>query len=140
LPLSSYGHSTLCLANVLGVTFAILSAGASMKHVRNPWLWFSAVQLIGGVLSAWGSQVDLGMYIFGLIFLLPGSTVAPYLSAHVGQYFYLLVPRFWDHFQTDATGLSDVLYLPLAILVNVLAFWAVKSVVKRRTTRHAPEV
>jgi len=98
----------------------------NIRH--KPWLWFSAIQLTGAVLTFSGADRDLIAYLAGLVLLLPGSFPAAYLPTER-----LWRPYLWDHFGTDAAGLRNVLYLPFTVLINICVFYLVRLFLVRRT-------
>lgn len=95
---------------------------------RSSWFWFAIIQLVG-----------IGLYIsaqvIGLALLLPGSAIAAFIPLHR-----LWFPYLWSRYRTDAWELSDFLYLPTVILVNLLLYWIVNRYMSARRQQDDFEV
>ena len=100
-----------------------------MPQVRKYWGVLAVLQGLGAALVFVGSYFSAAVQIVGMVALLPGSVVAASLPLHK-----LWNPAFWRLWQTDSAGLANVLYLPVALLTNVLIWWAI-CVYRRHRSR-----
>jgi hypothetical protein len=62
----------------------------------------------------------------------PGSLIASFLPLHA-----LWFPYLWTRFETDATGLATVLFLPTTVLINVIFFLIARYYFRRRAALRA---
>lgn len=98
-----------------------------------PRTWV-ALNLAGALLVFVGSQSALVVYLGGFLLLLPGSLVAALIPFHK-----LWLKGLWRCCQTNADGLSDVLYLPTAFAMNALTWFLIRLYARRRSLpRQAP--
>lgn len=85
------------------------------------------VNAVGAGLVFIGAETSAMIQFLGLALLLPGS-----LGAAVLPLQRLWTPGLWRCCQTDAAGLSNLLYLPVAITINLVAWWAFRLYRLRR--------
>ena len=82
----------------------------------------AALQATGAALVFIGSSVSAVIQIGGYVLLFPGSLIAAILPLQR-----LWHPFLWRLWRTDAAGLSNLLYLPTAILANVLIWLLIRG-------------
>jgi hypothetical protein len=102
------------------------NCAASPVHVFMPvsskskyWQAFAVVQIIGGTLVVFGATSSGMVYMLGLVLLFPGSVMAATLPLQKLWY-----PALWHYWKTDPTGLSNLVYIPIALIFNFVAWWA----------------
>lgn len=100
-----------------------------MLAARRYWGAITVINAVGAGLVFVGAETSIALQASGFLFLLPGSLVAAALPLQR-----LWNPALWYCCRTDATGLSNVLYLPLAVAVNLLTWWAIRAYRIRRGT------
>lgn len=94
---------------------------------RKHWVRGAVVNVAGVLLVFLGATFSSAVQLFGFILLLPGSLIASILPLHK-----LWHPVFGRCCQTDSIGLSNALYLPVALLVNCVAWWGFRAYSQRR--------
>ena len=99
---------------------------------RRLWLLFAALQLVGVILDFAGEQLSVLIQALALLLLIPGSLIASFLPLHA-----LWFPYLWTRFETDATGLATVLFLPTTVLINVIFFLIARYYFRRRAALRA---
>ena len=99
---------------------------------RKYWTAIIAANLVGGVLVFVGAELNVGIQILGVLLLFPGSVIAAVLPLQS-----LWNPVFWRCCQTDSTGLSNALYLPAAIVINLLVGFALRLFTSHAKHGHA---
>ena len=77
-----------------------------------------------------GSGASALIQIGGLALLLPGSLVAAVLPLHK-----LWHPLFWRLWQTDSIGFSNLLYLPVVVIMNMLVALSIRAARRHSTIR-----
>jgi len=97
---------------------------------RKFWGIVAAIQITGAVLVILGAGRDIAVNVGGLALLLPGSVIAAILPLEK-----LWHPILWRLLRTDPWGLSDALYLPVAIAANLLVGWAIRILQRRYRNR-----
>lgn len=74
---------------------------------------FLIIQLVGSAMLLTGAWMNIALYGLGIILLLPGSAVAPFIPLRsVGSSMLLSLTGI------DGAGYENLLYLPLALVVN----------------------
>ncbi len=101
-----------------------------MLSERTYWGLVAAIQTTGAVLLILGAERDIAVYFGGLALLLPGSVIAAILPLEK-----LWHPVLWRLWRTDPSGLSDTLYLPVAIAANLLVGWAIRILQRKYRDR-----
>jgi hypothetical protein len=94
---------------------------------RQQWGAIIAANAAGAALVVIGAAGSAALQASGLLLLFPGSLVAAVLPLQK-----LWHPVLWRCCQTDSAGLSNILYLPVAVLTNLLVWWAIKLYWARR--------
>ena len=105
-----------------------------MPLPRRHWVTVIAVNAVGAALIFIGGAGSAAIQVLGLLLLFPGSLIAALLPLQK-----LWQPVLWRCCQTDPAGLSNALYLPVAVLTNLLALWAVKLYRTRREPTVLPK-
>lgn len=93
-----------------------------MSASRRLWAVLAAINVGGGALVWTGADFNPGVHILGLLLLLPGSVIAAVLPIRA-----LWHPALSRCCGTDAEGLSNVLYVPIAVLTNFLLWWLLQT-------------
>jgi len=99
-----------------------------MPQVRRYWGVVAVLQGLRAALVLVGAYFSAAAQIVGLVVLLPRSAVAASLPLHK-----LSKPVFLRLWQTDSAGLENALYLPVALLTNVLIWWAICAYLRHRS-------
>ena len=99
-----------------------------MITARRFWGTMIAANVLGAVLVLVGAWASAAMQALGFILLLPGSLAATLLPLQR-----LWTPSLWRCCQTDAAGLANVLFLPVAVAINVIICWSYRVYKLRRT-------
>jgi hypothetical protein len=102
------------------------------RGTKTSWIWFCALQIMGSGFVVWGAGANLGLHVLGLGMLLPGSVAASYTLGPFFQKHYL------SRFGMGPIALSDFLFLPATLLVNIVVFGSVKLWVVRKEKRPLP--
>ncbi len=97
---------------------------------RTYWYAIGAANATGAVLVFIGANASAALQLIGLVLLAPGSLVAALLPLHR-----LWRPVLWKCCQIDATGFSNLVYLPVAIVTNLLVWWIVQNRLLRWPSR-----
>ena len=103
----------------------------SMSTTRRYWVVIVVANAVGAGLLFIGAATSAMIQLLGFALLLPGSLAAAMLPLQR-----LWIPGLWRCCQTDSAGLSNVLFLPAAITVNLLVFWAFRSYRLKRNHSH----
>jgi hypothetical protein len=98
-----------------------------MSTAQRYWGTVVVVNAVGAGLVFIGAETSAMIQFLGFAVLLPGSLGAAVLPLQG-----LWSLGLWRCCQTDAAGLSNVLYLPVAITINLLAWWAFRLYRLRR--------
>lgn len=91
-----------------------------MSTLSRQWAAIIAANLTGAVLVFIGAASNAAVQVLGLVLLFPGSVLAAVVPLEK-----LWHPVLWHCCQTDANGLSNILYLPVAISTNLLVWRAI---------------
>jgi hypothetical protein len=94
------------------------------------WGTVTVVNALGAFLVLLGAESNGGIQVLGYVFLLPGSVIVAVLPLHK-----LWLPVLWRCCQTDSVGLSNFLYLPLAMSMNLGIWWGLRAYMLRRKAR-----
>lgn len=101
-----------------------------MTSVRKYWCAVAAANAAGAALVFIGANASTAIQLIGVLLLAPGSLVATLLPLQK-----LWFPLLWKCCQIDATGLSNLMYLPVATAANLLVWWGVRIWFLRRAKR-----
>jgi hypothetical protein len=99
-----------------------------MLTARQHWGAIIGANAAGATLVFIGADASTAVQILGYLLLVPGSIVAAALPLHR-----LWHPSLWRCCQTDAAGLSNILYLPVAVVINLLMWWCVRLYWSKRS-------
>jgi hypothetical protein len=91
------------------------------------------LQFSGVVLVLVGSGASALVQIAGLGLLLPGSLVAAVLPLQK-----LWHPLLWRLWQTDSIGFSNLLYLPVVVILNLVVAQSIRVAQRHSAVRQLP--
>ena len=97
-----------------------------MSSTRKAWGIFAGINLVGGWLLYWGYRVGITAYLTGYVLLSPGSLVTSFLPLRS-----LWGPLVWRHLKVNRSRLEDLLFVPVAVIINVAVFSVIVAVRKR---------
>ena len=83
--------------------------------------WFVLGNAIGCACLWIGTMESLPVYLLGLLLLLPGSALAA-----------LTTPECLMRHYVGTMPVSDFLYLPVAVAINIVVFAAVRRIARKR--------
>jgi hypothetical protein len=92
--------------------------------MRSPyfsWRLFGLIDFLGCVLVFIGASESAGLQVLGLVLLVPGSAVATFVPTRL-----LWHPILLRCCGADAEGLSNVLFLPTAVLANASILYIIR--------------
>jgi len=98
----------------------------SLSSTRKAWEIFAGINLVGGWLLYWGYRAGIAAYLTGYVLLSPGSLVTSFLPLRS-----LWGPVVWRHLRVNRSRLEDLLFVPVAVIINVVVFWVIRAVRRR---------
>lgn len=97
-----------------------------MRESSRYWIAAVSVNVAGAAFVYVGADIDMLVQLLGYLLLPPGSLAASLLPLHR-----LWFRALWACCQTDATGLSHLLYLPAAISINLTVLGLLRRLKRR---------
>lgn len=95
---------------------------STLEKLKNPLYLIGTVNFLGAVAIVLGARMSHPVYLFGVLLTLPGSVISG-LAVNSLQHQRFSVH--WNCCGTNSSSLIDVMYLPLALLVNLILTFVV---------------
>jgi hypothetical protein len=104
-----------------------------LTNILQSWKAFLLIQGLGTLMVLIGAATNVATQVIGLAMLLPGSAMA----AIIPYRWFDLLPALGRLTKSDAAGISNVIYLPCAVLINAAVFYLVRKALRSRANRAA---